>query len=914
MPDYVLKISSTADLRAVFSAIEAEQKLGSEARKAGVISEDAGKKQVKAAKDTAAAQERAASSAAAGASSFAAAAGPAAAAAAAAAATLVVVSQIAGKLIDATAEGVRFNAAMESSKLSIAAIYRQFSAGKFTTFDEALAGADKATAALQAKAATTSATFQDLLGSYQGSVGSLYAAGISDVQKQVDTVGLLANAVAAVVADKSQLLQETKAILTGDIGPDAQAAKILQISAPDIARAKEAGQLYEYLEEKLSAFAEAGVASGETFNVAWDNAKEAFATFEGTVTKPIFDVLRDSLVGLNKEFVESGKLAAAARTGANAVDGALDVGGGLLDRARDALPGAMVAMRGLTGGNAAMDVAGAMIMAMKEWQSDAGKRSELQGFDDLQKLREKIKGSGDKKEQGKLSDELDKAIKGLTEGLAGGTFASPGNAQATLTFLQNTRKQFAEIVGSQKELHAASAQTAEQIEKAAVATAKLDAAFDKANAATDKTIGAYETAASAPADRLAAQIEQLGRMREDLAKDYVRADGAGTLDMDMQPADIASQINAGGGGNEARARHLTALQDIVELMGKITAEARKQSDEGAKAVKAESEKAAALKRTEDERQDKVRETLAEMREEQDIELARLAGNESLVKSLEIEHKLRKEIVALDKIDPSGKLAAEAKITAELQKQLLLKQQADAQAAPAPTPGGRERDENGHIIPRRHTSSGGINNDPSRSYRTTGDERGGGRGLSPISDWSRRFPSGVGPSPHRAHDDISPAGLDAMSITAADRAEWDAEGEAIEAGRGLPTGADLIGPPASLARALPTGADMFGPPDPDAGNAGAQGAEGEGGGGGGVAEALNKAAGGVEKAAGSADKGAEALEKNAEKLEKSLGDVKTGIDEAGTKTEAAVGKVLSAVTGWKSKLDAIEGRVTALENR
>ncbi len=204
-------------------------------------------------------------------------------------------------LQDAIANGVRFNAELESAKLGIAAIYKQFAGEKFTTFDDALAGADKATEALKAKAKETNATFGQLLGSYQGSVGSLFAAGITDVQKQVDTVGLLANAVSAVVADKAQLLQETKAILTGNIGPDAQAAKTFGITAEDIKTAKEAGNLYEFLETKLSAFAEAGRRGGETFSVAMGNLEEAITDLEAKVALPIFEALREGILALSAE-------------------------------------------------------------------------------------------------------------------------------------------------------------------------------------------------------------------------------------------------------------------------------------------------------------------------------------------------------------------------------------------------------------------------------------------------------------------------------------------------------------------------------------------------------------------------------------------------------------------------------------
>jgi hypothetical protein len=204
-------------------------------------------------------------------------------------------------LQEAVASGVRFNAELESAQLGIAAIYKQFATDKFPTFDAAAEGAGKAVDALREKAAMTSATFSDLLGAYQSTVGTLYAAGINDLKRQVDTVGLLANAVAAVVSDKSQLVQETRAILTGNITSDAQAARTFGITSQDIATAKEAGQLYEFLEKKLSAFAEAGERSAGTFDVAVGNLGETIKAVEAELTKPIFDALKAGVIALDAE-------------------------------------------------------------------------------------------------------------------------------------------------------------------------------------------------------------------------------------------------------------------------------------------------------------------------------------------------------------------------------------------------------------------------------------------------------------------------------------------------------------------------------------------------------------------------------------------------------------------------------------
>lgn len=153
--------------------------------------------------------------------------------------------------------GVGFNEQLEQAELGIAAVLKQFdSAGKFKTFDDALRASASAIELLKQKAKESPASFSDLVQAFQGTAGAMASAGIP-LQKQVDLVVTMSQTLAGLGIRSDQILQETRALITGNINADAQAAKILQITAADIAQAKQKGQLYEFLAGKVASFGEA---------------------------------------------------------------------------------------------------------------------------------------------------------------------------------------------------------------------------------------------------------------------------------------------------------------------------------------------------------------------------------------------------------------------------------------------------------------------------------------------------------------------------------------------------------------------------------------------------------------------------------------------------------------------------------
>jgi len=197
-------------------------------------------------------------------------------------------------------EGVAFNSTLEQSKLGIAAVLKQFQPEKFANFNDALVEAGRGVDLLKVKAKESSASFESLLEAFQATSGAQFAGGINNLQQQIQLVLNLSQAVKGLGLPDQQVASETRAILTGQITANAQAAKVFGITAEDVAKAKEAGQLYEFITRKVSAFAEAGVIGTQSYAVALSNLGDSLQQIKASLTESLFEALRSDLLELNK--------------------------------------------------------------------------------------------------------------------------------------------------------------------------------------------------------------------------------------------------------------------------------------------------------------------------------------------------------------------------------------------------------------------------------------------------------------------------------------------------------------------------------------------------------------------------------------------------------------------------------------
>ncbi|EIP96877.1 hypothetical protein OpiT1DRAFT_01304 [Opitutaceae bacterium TAV1] len=219
-------------------------------------------------------------------------------------------------------EGVKFNAQLEQAQVGVASVLKQFNPEKYKDFRSAMTASTGVLEQLRKKAKETSATFGELLEGFQSSSGAMAGAGIP-LEKQVNLISMMSQTLTALGIQQHQLRQETTAILTGNINRNAQAAMMLGITAQDVARAKEAGQLYEFLTGKMGAFARASELAASNVSILEGNLKDAITNQAADATKELTESYRELLKALTdlvnapgtKAFLEA--LAGAAAKGLN---------------------------------------------------------------------------------------------------------------------------------------------------------------------------------------------------------------------------------------------------------------------------------------------------------------------------------------------------------------------------------------------------------------------------------------------------------------------------------------------------------------------------------------------------------------------------------------------------------------------
>lgn len=222
-------------------------------------------------------------------------------------------SRIPAMFAAAVRRGVEFNSMIEDTQIAMAALLRQLSPEAFGDFGQAMDGAKRLIAGLREEAARTKATFGELVGATQGLIGPALSAGIP-----VERIPALSSMVARTVstampgAPAFQIMQEGRALLTGQIGPDAQVARTLGITREMITTARAQGRLFELLEERMSAFNEAAEASMGTLSGLTSNLSDALSDALAEATKDLYEEVK-AFVGTIKEIIASEEFKTAVK-------------------------------------------------------------------------------------------------------------------------------------------------------------------------------------------------------------------------------------------------------------------------------------------------------------------------------------------------------------------------------------------------------------------------------------------------------------------------------------------------------------------------------------------------------------------------------------------------------------------------
>lgn len=201
---------------------------------------------------------------------------------------------------------IQFNRTIERSELGIAAILTAVGEVR-GAFGEVVSQAEQLSLAqnearrqtqlLRRDALTTAATFQQLTDTFQVALAPGLTAGL-DVDKVRRFSLRISQAALALGVAQNQLSEEVRSILSGTIRPQTtRIAVALGITNDDIRRVRDLGQLGQFLEDRFSAFGEAGKRALDTVDGLLGRVADGFAQVTGEAGRSIgfFDDVKDLL-------------------------------------------------------------------------------------------------------------------------------------------------------------------------------------------------------------------------------------------------------------------------------------------------------------------------------------------------------------------------------------------------------------------------------------------------------------------------------------------------------------------------------------------------------------------------------------------------------------------------------------------
>lgn len=211
------------------------------------------------------------------------------------------IREIPNLLREAVAEGVKFNALMQSSQIAIAGGFKSMDSS--LSFDEAKQKGGEALDYLMEKSKAMGLDFESVVETFKVNVPTMFAAGIHDAQKMADTIVLLNQVARSKGIDGFQAQRDIIDLLNGQgertiLGKELTAQGV---SNEQIEKWKEAGTLAEMLKEKFAAIAEAGAASADTYDGSLNRLKTTWTQLLGDLSKPVFEELQQAFKELAAE-------------------------------------------------------------------------------------------------------------------------------------------------------------------------------------------------------------------------------------------------------------------------------------------------------------------------------------------------------------------------------------------------------------------------------------------------------------------------------------------------------------------------------------------------------------------------------------------------------------------------------------
>ena len=211
------------------------------------------------------------------------------------------IREIPNLLREAVAEGVKFNALMQSSQIAIGGALK--SVDSSLSFEEAKKQGGESLDYLMEKSKALGLDFESVVETFKVNVPTMFQAGIHDAKEMADTIVLLNQVAASKGISGFQAQRDIIDLLNGQ-GERTILGKELKangVSNEQLEQWKEQGILADKLKEKFAAIAEAGQAFADTYDGNLNRLKTTWAQLLGDLSKPVFEELQQAFKELAAE-------------------------------------------------------------------------------------------------------------------------------------------------------------------------------------------------------------------------------------------------------------------------------------------------------------------------------------------------------------------------------------------------------------------------------------------------------------------------------------------------------------------------------------------------------------------------------------------------------------------------------------
>ena len=224
-------------------------------------------------------------------------------------AAFTVARVVVGGFRDMIAGAVRFNAAIETNRVGLTGLIAaagdiRDAEGKRVPLAQQLNLAQDISidqmGKLRTAALQTAASYEELSTAFTQAVAPGISAGLTLDQIRKVTADI-SQAASGLGVAQNQLSEEIRSLFQGTINPrNTRVATALGITSADIARAKEVGNLFQFLQTRFAAISATGQRLMNTFTGQLSNAADAFSQLLAETSRPLFEQLKSSLQEIQK--------------------------------------------------------------------------------------------------------------------------------------------------------------------------------------------------------------------------------------------------------------------------------------------------------------------------------------------------------------------------------------------------------------------------------------------------------------------------------------------------------------------------------------------------------------------------------------------------------------------------------------